>query len=109
MWGCDVHAETIAVAVADAGRGEAQALGTIPNRPEAVARLMNKLGPAKTAAGVLRSRPVRLRVVLAARAVGDCTATVVAPTLVPVRTGDRVKTDRRDAAKLATVPSARRR
>jgi transposase len=28
---------------------------------------------------------------------------VIAPTLVPVKAGDRVKTDRRDAEKLATV------
>ncbi|HVY31553.1 MAG TPA: hypothetical protein VHB79_33605 [Polyangiaceae bacterium] len=36
--GLDVHAETIAVAVAE-GREKVQALGTIPNRPEAVRRL----------------------------------------------------------------------
>ena len=41
--GLDVHAETIAVAVAE-GRGKVQALGTIPNRPEAVRRLLGKVG-----------------------------------------------------------------
>ena len=46
--GLDVHATTIAVAVADAGREGAQALGTIPHQAEAVARLMRKLGPART-------------------------------------------------------------
>lgn len=35
--GLDVHAETIAVAVAE-GRGQVRGLGTIPNRPEAVRR-----------------------------------------------------------------------
>jgi transposase len=42
--GLDVHAETIAVAVAETA-GEVQSLGTIPNRPEPVRRLMKRLGP----------------------------------------------------------------
>ena len=42
--GLDVHAETIAVAVAEAA-GEVRALGTIPNRPEALRQLVLKLGP----------------------------------------------------------------
>ena len=41
--GLDVHAETIAVAVAESG-GEVRSLGTIPNRFESVARLIRKLG-----------------------------------------------------------------
>ena len=41
--GLDVHAETIAVAVAEPG-GEVRSLGTIPNRPESVGRLIRKLG-----------------------------------------------------------------
>ena len=45
--GLDVHAETIAVAVAEA-EGEARSLGVIPNRPEAVRRLAKKLGPAES-------------------------------------------------------------
>jgi transposase len=43
--GLDVHAETIAVAVAEP-QGEVRALGVIPNRPESIRRLVNKLGPA---------------------------------------------------------------
>jgi transposase len=98
--GLDVHADTIAVAVAEAGRERAQALGTIPHRADAVARLMRRLGP-----------PKALRVCYEAGACGyglywqltalGIACTVVAPTLVPVRPGDRVKTDRRDAEKLA--------
>src|SRR2546430_14205505 len=44
--GLDVHAETIAVAVAEAD-GEVRGLGVIPNRPESIGRLMRKLGPAE--------------------------------------------------------------
>ncbi len=41
--GLDVHAETIAVAVAE-GRNLVRSLGTIANRPEAIRRLLGKLG-----------------------------------------------------------------
>ncbi len=44
--GLDVHAETIAVSVAEAS-GETRSLGIIPNRPESVRKLMKKLGPAR--------------------------------------------------------------
>ena len=43
--GLDVHAETIAVAVAEPG-GEIRDLGMIPHRPEAVRKLAARLGPA---------------------------------------------------------------
>lgn len=99
--GLDVHADTIAVAVADAGRGEAAALGTIPNRPDAVARLMRKLGPAKTLRVCYEAGPCGYGLYWQLAQLGIA-CTVVAPTLVPVRAGDRVKTDRRDAVKLAT-------
>jgi transposase len=42
--GLDVHAETIAVAVAEQG-GEVRALGIIPNREESIRKLVRKLGP----------------------------------------------------------------
>src|SRR5438552_12208717 len=41
--GLDVHAETIAVAVAEP-EGEVRSLGVIPNRPESIRRAINKLG-----------------------------------------------------------------
>ena len=49
---------------------------------------------------LLRSRPDGLRAVLAANANG-CGVEVIAPSLIPTKAGDRVKTDRRDAEKLA--------
>jgi hypothetical protein len=42
--GLDVHAETVAVAVAEPD-GEVRSLGMIPNRPEAIRRLVRKLEP----------------------------------------------------------------
>ena len=44
--GLDVHAETIAVAVAEPD-GEVRSLGVIPNRPESIQKLVKKLGPTK--------------------------------------------------------------
>jgi len=44
--GLDVHAETIAVAVAEQG-GEVRSLGTIPNRLESIRKMIHKLGPVK--------------------------------------------------------------
>ena len=45
--GLDVHAETIAVAVAEPD-GEVPSLGIIPNREESIRRLIKKLGPPET-------------------------------------------------------------
>ena len=98
--GLDVHAETIAVAVAEAGGGEVRSWGTIPNRPESVRKLIGKLGPveklkscyeAGTTGYVLYWQLTQLGV----------TCEVIAPSLIPTKAGDRVKTDRRDAERLA--------
>ena len=45
--GLDVHADTIAVAVTEAS-GEVRPVGIIPNRPEAIRKLVRKLGPARS-------------------------------------------------------------
>jgi hypothetical protein len=58
--GLDVHKETIAVAVAEGEGGEVRSLGLIPNRPEALRRLVGRLGPAKDLVWV-RSRTVWVR------------------------------------------------
>src|ERR1700730_8783716 len=44
--GLDVHADTIAIAVAEPD-GEVRSLGIIPNREESVRKLVKKLGPAE--------------------------------------------------------------
>jgi transposase len=97
--GLDVHAETIAVAVAEVG-GEVRSLGTIPNRAESVGRLMRKLGKPESLKVCYEAGPTGYVLYWQLCELGvHCE--VVAPTLVPVKAGDRVKTDRRDAEKLA--------
>jgi transposase len=97
--GLDVHAETIAVAVAEPN-GEVRALGTIPNSAEAVGKLVRKLGAPETLRVCYEAGPCGYVLYWQLTELGVRCA-VVAPTLVPVKAGDRVKTDRRDATKLA--------
>ena len=99
--GMDVHAETIAVAVAEPD-GEVRSLGTIPNRVESIRKMIKKLGPAEKLRACYEAGPTGY-VVYWQLAELDIRCEVVAPTLVPVKVGDRVKTDRRDAAQLAVL------
>lgn len=96
--GFDVHADTIAVAVAD-GAQDVRALGVIPNRPESIHKLVKQLGPAERLRVCYEAGPTGYGVYWQLTRLG-VRCEVVAPTLVPVRPGDRVKTDRRDAIKL---------
>ena len=99
FWGLDVHAETIAVAVAEPD-GEVRSLGVIANRAESVRKLIKKLGSAGQLRACYEAGPTGYVLYWQLTELGvECT--VVAPTLVPTKAGDRVKTDRRDAAKLA--------
>lgn len=97
--GLDVHAETMAVAVAEPD-GEVRSLGIIPNREESVRKLVKKLGPAEQLRACYEAGPTGYVLYWQLTALG-VKCEVVAPTLVPVKAGDRVKTDRRDATKLA--------
>jgi transposase len=97
--GLDVHAQTIAVAVAEPD-GEVRSLGVIPNRLESIRKLVNKLGPAEGLRVCYEAGPTGYVLYWELTGLG-VKCEVVAPTLVPVKAGDRVKTDRRDALKLA--------
>jgi transposase len=97
--GLDVHAETIAVAVAEP-EGEVRSLGTIANREDAIRKLIRKLGPAEQLRACYEAGPTGFVLYWQLTQLGvECA--VVAPTLVPKKAGDRVKTERRDALKLA--------
>jgi transposase len=97
--GLDVHAETIAVAVAEPD-GEVRSMGVIPNRPESIRKLVKKLGPADGLRICYEAGPTGYVLYWELTGLG-VRCEVMAPTLVPVKAGDRVKTDRRDALKLA--------
>src|ERR1019366_4696016 len=97
--GLDVHAETITVAVAEPD-GEVRSLGTIANRMESIRRLVKKLGPVEQLQACYEAGPTGYVLYWQLAQLG-VKCEVIAPTLVPMKAGDRVKTDRRDAERLA--------
>lgn len=104
--GLDVHKETIAVSVADAGGGEARYLGEINNTSEAIVKLVKQLkkGDARVSY-CYEAGPCGYVIYRQLQALKqDCQ--VVAPSLIPKKAGDRVKTDRRDSLSLARLHRA---
>jgi transposase len=97
--GLDVHAQTIAVAIAEPD-GEVRSLGTIANRAESIRKLVKKLGPTEQLKACYEAGPTGYVLYWQLAELGVA-CEVIAPTLAPVKAGDRVKTDRRDATKLA--------
>ena len=97
--GLDVHAETIAVAIAEPD-GEVRSLGTIANRAESIRKMMKKLGPGEHLKACYEAGPTGYVLYWQLAELGVA-CEVIAPTLMPVKVGDRVKTDRRDAERLA--------
>ena len=99
--GLDVHKDSIAIAVTRQGRDPAEVWKTIPYDE---ARLRKALKMLLRKGEELRvcyeAGPTGFGLYRSLRKAGiDCM--VVAPSLVPGKPGDRVKTDRRDARKLA--------
>ncbi len=105
--GLDVHKKTISVALADGcGRGAALDHGQIPNTPAAMTRLVRKLSETGSALRFCyEAGPCGYGIQRQLAAAGhDCA--VVAPSLIPRKPGDRIKTDRRDAVHLAGLHRA---
>lgn len=104
--GLDVSKAKIAVAIAEEGRGEPRFWGMIEHTRERILKLLQQLqgsGDSK----------VELEVCYEAGPTGymlhrwlleaGIACTVVAPSLIPQRAGDRIKTDKRDALRLAQL------
>jgi transposase len=102
--GLDVSKAKISVAIAEEGREQARFWGTIVHTKEAVMKLINQLR---------QSEEITLNVCYEAGPTGyilyrwllerGINCSVVAPSLIPQRAGDRVKTDKRDALRLAQL------
>lgn len=105
--GLDVHKATVCVAVAESGRGgEVRQIGVFDNRPEILCRLAAKLGKGgRRLSFCYEAGPCGygLHRLLTGR---GHSCIVVAPSLIPMKSGDRVKTDRRDAVMLAKLHRA---
>lgn len=99
--GLDVHAETIAVAVAEQS-GSVRSLGSVANRPDPIRALIKRLGRPGSLKACYEAGPTGYVLYWLLTGLGVA-CEVVAPTLIPTKAGDRVKTDRRDAEKLARL------
>ncbi|WP_313552513.1 IS110 family transposase [Pseudomonas sp.] len=104
--GLDVHKATIAVAVARPGRGEPEYHGTIVNSDAAVRKLLKQLSrPGESLSFCYEAGPCGYGLYRDLTALGHGCA-VVAPSLIPRKAGERLKTDRRDALMLARLHRA---
>ena len=100
--GLDVHKASISVAIAEES-GPPTTYGRIPNEPATIRTVMTRLG----------GPGIELRVAYEAGPTGyalhrqltrlGIACMVVAPSLIPQQPGNKVKTDRRDALKLARL------
>ena len=97
--GLDVHKDTVTIAVAR-GEGDPEVVGTVANDWGVLLRQLERLGPPERLRCCYEAGPCGYEIYRRCRSAGiDCV--LVAPSLVPQKAGSRVKTDRRDASKLA--------
>jgi transposase len=99
--GLDVHKETIVVAMAS-GRQRAVVVRKIANDWPKLLKVLDGLGPKERLRVCYEAGPTGYDLVRRLNNTGVC-CIVVAPSLIPVQAGRRVKTDRRDARRLAEL------
>ena len=105
--GLDVHKDTITVALAEEGqRGDVREYGRIANTPADLKKLLDKLGrTGRTLRFCYEAGPCGYGIQRQLTAAGHA-CVVVAPSLIPRKPGERIKTDRRDASNLARLHRA---
>jgi transposase len=105
--GLDAHEDSIDIAVADAGRdGEVRHIGSIGGDLASLDKALRKLlSKGATLHIVYKAGPCGFVIWRHLNAHG-LTCEVVAPSSIPKRSGDRVKTDRRDVILLARLARA---
>ena len=99
----DIHKDSTTVALAGSDRKDPILYGDIASTGEAITKLVDKLGGSSTRLRFCyEAGPCGYGVYRQLTAMGhECT--VVAPSLIPRRPGERIKTDRRDALALARL------
>lgn len=102
--GIDTAKARNAIAVAEGDRkGEVRFLGEFDNTPDAIAKLVRKMSERYEAVHFCyEAGPTGYGLYRQITALGQ-SCLVVAPSLIPRRTGDRIKTNRRDAQTLARL------
>lgn len=103
--GLDAHAESIAIGVAEPGRAAARFVGTVGPRVAELTKALGKLGSRSALSIVYEAGPCGFTLARDLAGAGY-RCEVVAPSKIPRRPGERVKTDRRDALMLASLARA---
>jgi len=100
--GLDVHKDTLVAAVLKPNADMVSEQFTVENKPENVRRMLDRFVPRKPVTFVYEAGPCGFELQRQMEESGfKCV--VISPSHTPVRPGDRVKTDRRDAIKLARL------
>ena len=103
LWvGLDVHKESISVAVFEDRHSTGRTVVTIPNEPTQIRKLFLRLKKEGEVHACYEAGSCGYEIYRQLATMGIA-CDVIAPGLIPVRVGDRVKTDRRDAEKLARL------
>jgi transposase len=103
--GLDAHAESTAIGFAEAGREAPRFVGTVGRKLAELHKALGKLGEPRTLLIVYEAGPCGFALARELGAQGY-RCEVVAPSKIPRQPGERVKTDRRDALKLASLARA---
>jgi transposase len=109
IWvGLDAHKKAVNVAVLSANERELQEW-TVENKPAAIRRLVKKLvrgADGREVRCCYEAGPCGYALQRQIESAGPVICEVIAPSLIPRKPGDRIKTDRRDARKLAEMMRA---
>ena len=101
--GMDVHKATISISVAEDGRsGPVRFLGVIPNTPAAVHKMAKQLARHGELDFCYEASGCGYGIHRQLTGLGH-KCTVAAPSMIPRKPGQRIKTDRRDSEKLAIL------
>lgn len=103
--GLDAHAESIAIAVAEVGREAPRFVGTVGVKLSELSKALSRLGEPHSLQVVYEAGPGGYALARELIRLGY-RCEVVAPSKIPRRPGERIKTDRRDALNLAGLARA---
>lgn len=103
--GLDVHKNTVAVAVAAASGGEVRDVGTVDSGLGSIGKVLRKMGTPDELLVTYEAGPTGYGLYRWLVTKGY-QAQVIAPSLIPRKAGNRIKTDRRDARMLARLARA---
>ncbi len=103
--GLDVHKDSISVAVAEPGRTTGRLVGKVIHDVSKLLKLLGKIGAPEQLHLVYEAGPTGFGLQRALSAKGYC-CEIIAPSQIPRRAGDRVKTDGRDSIELAECSRA---